>query len=132
VNAEAQPLDPTSRVAAGAAHSLALAADGTVWAWGENGRGQLGDGSTINRSSPVPVTGMRDVVALAAGGQSSYAVKRDGTLWAWGLNQLGSLGDGTTVDRHLPVQVPGLSDITAVAAGVYHVLALDANGAPDR
>jgi alpha-tubulin suppressor-like RCC1 family protein len=129
VNAEAQPLDPTSRVAAGAAHSLALAADGTVWAWGENGRGQLGDGSTINRSSPVPVTGMRDVVALAAGGQSSYAVKRDGTLWAWGLNQLGSLGDGTTVDRHLPVQVPGLSDITAVAAGVYHVLALDANGA---
>ena len=125
---EAPPLDPASRIAAGATHSLALAADGTVWAWGENGRGQLGDGTTTNRLSPVQVRGMSDVVAVAAGGQSSYAVKRDGTLWAWGFNQLGSLGDGTTVDRPLPVQVLGLSGVTAVAAGVYHVLALDANG----
>lgn len=89
--------------------SLAVRNDGTVWAWGWNVYGQLGDGTITNRTVPVQVVGLADVCAVVAGSFHSLAVKRDGTLWAWGDNAIGELGDGTTDDRHTPVQVPGLS-----------------------
>ena len=71
-------------IAGGGDHSLALKSDGTVWAWGWNGYGQLGDGSTTNRLTPVPVSGLTGVVAIAGGDYHSLALKSDGTVWAWG------------------------------------------------
>jgi alpha-tubulin suppressor-like RCC1 family protein len=104
-------------IAAGWSHSIALRCDGTVWAWGDNGSGELGDGTTEDSLTPVQVQGLTEVVAIAAGGDHSLAVKRDGTVWSWGWNNVGQLGDGTTENRTIPVQVQGLTRIKAVAAG---------------
>jgi len=82
-------------VAAGYQHSLARAQDGTVWAWGRNDEGQLGDGSFQERNAPVQVSGLTGVEAIAAGGFHSLARTNDGTLWAWGWNANGQLGDDT-------------------------------------
>ena len=98
-------------------YTAALLHDGTVWAWGSNAAGQLGDGSAANRASPVRVADLTDVVAIAAGGAHFIALKNDGTVWAWGSNAVGQLGDGTKNDRFAPVQVSGLSGVTAIAAG---------------
>jgi alpha-tubulin suppressor-like RCC1 family protein len=84
---------------------LALGSDGAVWAWGENSSGQLGDGTTINRNTPVAVERLSDVVAIAAGKVHSMALSRDGTLWSWGGNYSGQLGDGTVANTNLPVRV---------------------------
>jgi len=100
----------------------------SVWAWGWNGVGQLGDGTTSDRVRPVKVPNLSDVVAVSAGGYHTLALKGDGTVWAWGWNGVGQLGDGTTVDRARPVQVPGLSGVVAISAGTFHSLALHGDG----
>jgi alpha-tubulin suppressor-like RCC1 family protein len=92
-------------IAVGSAHALALKTDGTVWAWGGNFFGALGDGTTTNRNAPVQTTGLTDVKVVASGFTHSLAIKSNGTLWAWGLNPDGELGDGTTTDRHTPVRI---------------------------
>jgi hypothetical protein len=107
---------------------MALKQDGTVWTWGANYHGQLGDGTKTDRSSPVKVLGLTGVVALAAGDKYSLAVMLDGKVWTWGSNFYGQLGDGTTTDRSSPVQVPGLTGVVAVAAGGGHSLALKSDG----
>jgi alpha-tubulin suppressor-like RCC1 family protein len=114
-------------VAAGYGHNLALKADGTVWAWGFNGHGQLGDGTTETRTTPVQVSGLAGVIKIAAGDAHSMAVNRDGTVWVWGSNAAGQLGDGTTADRLLPVQA-ALTRAAAVAGGQLHSLALKDDG----
>ncbi|WP_327324223.1 CAP domain-containing protein [Streptomyces sp. NBC_01210] len=112
-------------IAAGMNHSLALMRDGTVWAWGLNSAGQLGDGTTTERHVPVKVQGVTGVVAIAAAGTGhSLALKRDGTVWAWGSNNWGQLGDGTQTDRHIPGKVQGVNNIMTIAAGFEHNLAL--------
>jgi alpha-tubulin suppressor-like RCC1 family protein len=115
-------------VAAGSDHTLALAQDGTVWAWGGNTSGQLGDGTTISRTAPVRVKGLTQVAAIAAGGGYSLALKADGTVWAWGNNTQSQLGDGTTQGRALPVAVKGLPSVVTVAAASDHTVALAADG----
>ena len=97
-------------VAAGAEawHSHAMKSDGTVWAWGANGAGELGDGTTTQRDTPVQVSGLSGVLAVAAGFFHSLALKLDGTVWACGDNEAGELGDGTTTTRDTPVQVSGM------------------------
>ncbi|MDR0791389.1 MAG: hypothetical protein LBE47_02495 [Methanomassiliicoccaceae archaeon] len=115
-------------VAAGSFHSLALKYDGTVWAWGDNSSAQLGDGTHTDRSTPVRVSGLTNVIAITAGASHSLALKSDGTVWAWGSNGNGRLGDGTTTERRTPVQVSGLTDVTAIAAGNIHSLALKSDG----
>lgn len=115
-------------VTGGGYHGLALRADGTVWAWGWNGFGQLGDGTNVLRNRPVQVPGLTGVTAIAAGAFDSMALKADGTVWAWGWNGFGQLGDGTTTDRWRPVQVVGLRNVKAISANVVHSLAVTTDG----
>lgn len=123
-------LDGTwNAIAAGTGHSLVLKTDGSVWAWGENGKGQLGIGTTNDARTPY-TTQISNVVAIAAGGSHSLALKSDGTVWAWGANDGGQLGSGTLADAVSPVQVKGffLVRAVAIAAGENHSLAADGNG----
>ena len=119
---------PVTSVVVGDAHALALKGDGSVWAWGNNDYGQLGDGSRLTRSGPVPVGGLTSVTALAAGGHHSLALKNDGTVWTWGSNGSGQLGIGNTTTQLAPVKVSSLSGVIAIAAGDYHSLALKGDG----
>ena len=94
-------------IAAGNNHSLALSSDGTVLAWGRNTEGQLGDGTTTSRTTPVAVR-LPDgvtVTDIAAGGDHSLAPTSTGSALAWGGNDFGQLGDGTTTNRTTPVVV---------------------------
>jgi alpha-tubulin suppressor-like RCC1 family protein len=124
-------LSGVARIAAGDRFSLAVQTDGAagrIWAWGENAAGQLGDGSTVTRSSPVQVNGLSNVVAVAGGANFALAIKADGTVWGWGENTYGQLGDGTTTSRHEPVAVLPLTGAFAVSAGNYHSVALTTDG----
>lgn len=115
-------------VAAGSLASFKLGIDGTIWAWGDNGNGALGDGTGLNRFAPVPLRGLSGMVGVAAGAVHGLALKDDGTVWAWGWNRWGQVGDGTAQDRYAPVQVAGVSGVVAVAAGVNHSLAVKNDG----
>ncbi len=137
-------------IAAGAEHGLALKDDGTVWAWGNNWFGQLGDGTTTDgtqttcevtmiggrtssscpdSNTPVQISEVGGIEAIAAGGAHGLALKDDGTVWAWGMNQDGQLGNGTytlgtsTPGINTPVQVSNLSAVKAIAGGGQHSLA---------
>lgn len=111
-----QGLTDVVAIAAGQYHSLALRSDGTVWAWGWNYYGQLGDGTTIDRTTPVQVQGLTNVVAIAASSNFSLALKADGTVWAWGQNSYGQLGDGTIINKKNPVQVKNTSNVRYINA----------------
>ncbi|MBF0611894.1 MAG: hypothetical protein HQL55_12310 [Magnetococcales bacterium] len=119
-------VEPT--VACGSDHSLALKDDGTVWAWGYNNYGQLGNGSTSNNFTPVQVNSLIDVVAICGGSYHSLALKEDGTVWAWGYGGVGQLGNGSTSNSSTPVQVSNLIDVVAISCGAYHSLALKEDG----
>ncbi|MBP1760364.1 MAG: putative cell wall binding protein, partial [Firmicutes bacterium] len=112
----------------GTQSTLALNSDGSVWGWGLNQYGQIGDGTSASRPYRVKVVGLSEVKAIAAGSMHSVAVKNDGTVFAWGLNSSGTLGDGTLVNRYLPIQVTGLTDVKAVTAGSSHSVALKNDG----
>lgn len=111
-------------IAAGNGHSMAVKIDGTLWAWGPNATGQIGDGTVIERHVPVLVGS--GYFAIATGSSHSLALKTDGTLWAWGNNFYGQLGDGTTVERHAPVQIG--SGYKAIAGGKVHSVAVKTDG----
>ena len=83
------------QISGGGYHSLALKSDGTVWSWGRNNFGQLGNSKRSKKNTPVPVINLEDVIAIAAGTWHSMALKSDGTVWMWGRNNYGQLGDGT-------------------------------------
>jgi hypothetical protein len=95
-----------------------------AWAWGANNQGQLGDGTTTNRSTPVQVSSLTGAWYVAAGRNHSLGIKSNGTVWAWGANGAGQLGDTTFTQRTTPVQVSGLTDVSAVAGGIGHSLAV--------
>ena len=121
-----------SKIAAGGAVSYAIKNDGSLWAWGCNGRGQLGNGTTTNSLTPIQVSRLTNVSMVAAGGPSGYepvvALKNDGTVWTWGSNESGQLGDGTTNNCKIPAQVAGLSNVTGVYATRYAVFAVKNDG----
>lgn len=116
------------QVMAGWCHTVALCDDGTVWSWGWNNYGQLGDGTTTNSLTPVQVIGLTDVIEISPIVGHNLVIKQDGTVWAFGYNSRGQLGDGTTTNRSVPVQVSGLTDVTAVFAATSHSLALKEDG----
>ena len=121
-------------LAAAGGFAMALRTDGTVWTWGENQSGQLGDGTTVFRATPAPIPGLTGIVAVEAGSDylapaaHALALKSDGTVWAWGANGSGQLGDGSGIDRHAPVQVSGIAGATKIAAGGMQSFALVADG----
>ena len=126
-------------IAAGLSHSVALKEDGTVWAWGLNSSGQLGDGTTINSPTPEPVPLLTDVIAIAAGDEYSLVLKSDGTVWTWGRNDYQQLGYSTTGICPMPLwgnvpcskspsQVTNLSGVSAISGGGAHSLALKTDG----
>jgi len=106
---------------------LALKSDGTVWAWGDNEYGQIGNGALTDQTTPVQVSGLSGIVKIATGRFFSLAVKSDGTVWTWGQNIYGQLGNGSTTDSSVPVQVGGLSGVTAAACGAFecHIIKND-------
>jgi alpha-tubulin suppressor-like RCC1 family protein len=106
---------PGMRIAvAGDGYTVAIATDGSLWAWGLNNWGQLGDGTTTNRSRPVQISADTDWVSVAADSHN-IAIRADGSLWAWGRNHFGQLGDGTTENRARPVQIGTDTDWASVA-----------------
>jgi alpha-tubulin suppressor-like RCC1 family protein len=125
---QSQRAQPLPTLATGYAHTVAVRSNGTVWAWGSNGHGQLGDGTTTQRTTPVQVTGINNAVMVGAGAYHSSAILSDGSVLAWGENEHGQLGDGTTTDRTTPVQVQGLTGVVALSVGYQHTLALRTDG----
>ena len=125
-----------TQISAGWFHILARKSDGTAWAWGNNSNGELGDGTAVNRFSPVAALNVSNIVAVSGGDSHSSAVAADGTIWKWGLNDLGELGNGTTnaVANPFPAQIltdkfgNGFSNVLMMAARDYHNIAVKADG----
>lgn len=116
----------TNWIAPGAgvrAFSFAIKTDGTLWAWGRNDYGQLGQGNTIERSSPVQVGALTTWLSISGGQLFASATKTDGTLWAWGRNEYGQLGQSDTTNRSSPVQI-GATNWGAVSCGATHSISL--------
>lgn len=113
-------------LAAGGAHNLALVANGTVWAWGADWYGQLGNGTNLDQYAPVQVPGLSNVVAVSAGSSHSLAAVADGRAYSWGYNYYGQLGNNTNINRYAPGLVSNLTGrtVTAVKAGDSHSLFL--------
>lgn len=117
---QAVGLTGITAIASGSFHMLALKSDSTVWTWGSNSNGQLGDGTTNSSATPTQIA-ISDVVGIAAGQNFSYALKSDGSVWAWGDNSWGQLGVGGGM---VPTQVAGINNVIAIANSFNHAIAL--------
>ena len=127
VLAMATPVFAQSSVSGGGAFTLVVKSDGTVWAFGLNNNGQIGDNTLTTRKSPQQVSGLTGIQAVVAGGVHSMAMTSGGGLYVWGDNLYGQVGDATTTDRKTPVLL-ALSNVAAISAGEFHSLALTTNG----
>ncbi len=109
-------------------NNFGLKANGALWAWGNNDKGQLGDGTMLNRSTPVQIGSDTKWISIAAGKNHTLGLKADGTLWAWGTNSFGELGDGTTINRSTPVQIGTDTNWQGIYASWTFTFALKADG----
>ena len=121
-------LTGVTQVSAGWGHGISVLEDGSVWTWGYNAYGQLGDGTTTTRRSPVQVSGLTGIIQVSAGDYDSLAVKSDGTSWSWGNNWCGQLGDGTMSNKSTPVQVNNLTGVAQMEGSGYSSMALKSDG----
>ena len=110
-------------ITAGDRHNIAIKTDGTLWAWGRNTNGQLGDGTNIDKNTPTQIGTDSNWVTAAAGNNFSYAIKQDGTMYAWGNNNKGQLSNGTLTARNTPLQVGTESNWYRVACSFDYVIA---------
>ena len=118
------------QAAAGKEHSVARIGTGAVYGWGRNNNGQVGDGSTTQRTAPTQVSALANVTHVAAGATHTLAVTQSGALYAWGWNTSAQLGESPSLtQRATPAQVAGLPAITMVAGGEKHSAALDTTDA---
>ncbi|HXS36349.1 MAG TPA: T9SS type A sorting domain-containing protein [Flavipsychrobacter sp.] len=118
-------------ISAGGSYALAIKTDGTLWAWGDNTFGDLGNGTTTNSKVPIQVDTATDwKIATASCQETSFAIKKDGTLWAWGDNTFGAFGiPSSSVYRSFtPIQITTYTDWQSVKAGNRHSMALRAGG----
>jgi alpha-tubulin suppressor-like RCC1 family protein len=117
-------------VSVGNAHTAAIKTSGQIWAWGNNGSGRLGDGTTVVKCSPVRERcSATDWCGVSAGGYHTAAIKTTGQIWSWGSNTCGRLGDGTTVGRCSPVRERcSATDWCGVSGGRYHAAAIKTTG----
>ena len=120
-----QIMDNAKSVSLGNMHSAAIREDGSLWVWGLNDHGQVGDGSSEQEIN-APVKVMDNVASVSLGGSHSSAITKDGSLWTWGLNDRGQLGDGTTEDRGMPVKV--MDGVASVSLGASHSAAIKQDG----
>lgn len=109
-------LSNVTAIAAGAYTGFALRGDGTVWAWGYNAFGNLGNGTTTNSGTPVQVQGLSAIRSVAGTQNNGYAVSASGAVWAWGRGGQGAIGDGTFTDHLVPVQA-NVTNVQKVVAG---------------
>jgi alpha-tubulin suppressor-like RCC1 family protein len=126
--ANAAAMSGFTKVSAGSDFTCAVKTDGTVWCWGLNTSGQLGDGTTTNRNRPVQVLGLTGVADVDNQSDYACALKTIGTVVCWGNGGFGQLGNGGTTNSSTPVQVSGLSSVTQIATGYGHVCAVISNG----
>lgn len=116
-------------ISAGYIHSLAVKDDGTLWAWGSNGDGRLGDNTTISKIVPTQIGTANNWSKVCASFSASYAIKTDGTLWSWGWNGNGELGLGTSTSTFLvPTQVGTDTNWQSISSKDYFCIALKSNG----
>jgi len=117
-----------SSFSVGLCHVAAIAKDGSLWTWGSNTCGELGDGTTDKKEAPTRIGVDSDWKAVATGYYFTVAIKNDGTLWAWGENDSGQLGDGGATESHAPIQIGTDTDWSCVSAQYQHAFALKTNG----
>lgn len=115
-------------VSTGLHHSISLKGDGTVWSWGYNNTGQLGDGSTTLKTLPSKIEGLSDIKYVSTGFADSFAIAQNGNLYSWGENTYGKLGNGSYTQQNTPLLVSGLSDLLMVSGGYNHSIALKNDG----
>jgi alpha-tubulin suppressor-like RCC1 family protein len=113
-----------TRVSAGQFHCMALKGDDSLWAWGQNEHGEVGDGSTNNKFAPTMISPDHDWQAIAAGAFNGYALKKDGTVWGWGLDPI----SGGATDVLSPRQIDPDTNWVSISAGTFHLAALKAAG----
>ncbi len=111
-------------VSLGGNHSAAIKSDGSLWMWGDNDYGQLGDGTEVDQNTPVKI--MDNVASVSLGYYHSAAIKSDGSLWMWGQNYWGQLGDGTWDDRYTPSKK--MDNVASVSLGYWHSAAIKSDG----
>ena len=128
-------MDNVIFVASGVFHNMAIKSDGSLWVWGKNSYGVIGNGKkttivdfilTEDNDVTRPMKVMENIVCAAAGWNTSFAIDFNGVLWGWGNNSFGQLGDGTTTNRLAPVKI--MEDVISVSAGFAHTLALKSDG----
>jgi len=116
------------KISAGSAHSAYIASDGSVWMWGSNAYGQLGDGTTATGYAPSKLSHIFDITDIACGDNYTLALQSGGAVWTWGNNAFGQLGDETKSSKNVPTRVKNLSGIKAISAGAHHAIALKSDG----
>lgn len=126
--ADGSPISNVTDVAAGAYTTCVLKTNGTVWCWGYNGHGGLGDGTNTARTYGVQVTGITSATQISMGNETSCVRKSDSTVWCWGYNNNSAIGDGTATDKWTPTQVSGLTDAVQVDVGDGYTCAVRSGG----